>query len=229
VTPDLSVVMPVYNERDSIAEILRRTQAAMEGMEIIVVDDGSQDGTREWLQGLAAPDNVRILFQATNQGKGAAVRRAFGEARGRIVIIQDADLEYDPRDYPLLLGPIRRGEADVVYGTRFGPQAQPMRSWTQLLGNRVITILSNRFTGLHLSDVWVGYKAFRREVLRGITLREDRFGFEIEVTARIARGGWRVVEVPISYRPRTRAEGKKIAWRDALRGLWCVFRYNLWR
>jgi len=245
--PEVSVVVPVYNEHASLARILQRVQASPENQEIIVIDDGSRDGTQEWLRGLVALresgaawapvlgdgrlalENLRILFQGENRGKGAALRRAFREARGEIVIIQDADLEYDPRDYPVLLEPIRRGQADVVYGTRFAPGARPMRTWGQFLGNRIVTLFSNRLTGLALSDVWVGYKVFRREVLQALPLREDRFGFEIEVTARVARGGWRVTEVPISYRARSRAEGKKITWRDAVWGLWCVFRYNLGR
>ncbi|MDR7521797.1 MAG: glycosyltransferase family 2 protein [Armatimonadota bacterium] len=227
--PLLSVVIPVYNERGTIEEVLRRVRAVGIASEIIVVDDGSTDGTQEALRRLcehASRDHTRILFQATNRGKGASVRWAFQEARGRIVLIQDADLEYDPADYPRLLQPILNGDADVVFGSRL---RQPGYSGSigQVLGNRVLTSLSNLLTGLRLTDVYVGYKVFRREVLAQIRLREDRFGFEAEVTAKVARGGWRVREVPVSYRPRTCAEGKKIRLRDALWGLWCIVRYRL--
>jgi len=222
--PLLSVVIPVYNERGTIEEILRRVGAVEVDKEIIVVDDGSTDGTREVLGALRMA-NGRVLFQERNGGKGAALRRGFQEARGVIVLIQDADLEYDPRDYPRLLAPILSGAADVVYGSRF-LQARSL-STRQYLGNKALTVLSNLFTRLGISDVYVGYKVFKRSVLEQIDLKEDRFGFEIEVTARVARGGWRLQEVPIAYRPRGYRQGKKITWRDALRGVGCIIRYGL--
>jgi glycosyltransferase involved in cell wall biosynthesis len=226
--PLLSVVIPVYNERATVEELLRRVAAAPVDKEIIVVDDGSTDGTRDVLAGLDGriPGGIRIALQPANAGKGAALRRGFQAARGAIVLVQDADLEYDPADYPRLLAPLLNGEADVVYGSRFLRGAAPGTPG-QRIGNRVLTVWSNLFTGLRLSDVYVCYKVFRREVLDGLALRENRFGFEAEVTARIARRRWRVREVPISYRPRTHAEGKKITLKDAIAGLWCVVRYAL--
>src|SRR6266852_7465555 len=229
--------MPVYNERNTIEEILHRVRRVSIEKEIIVVDDGSTDGTREILQKVVeelresaavegAPAgtpsgqskcNILVLFETRNCGKGAAVRRGFREARGEVVIVQDADLEYDPQEYSILLEPIERGLADVVYGSRFLGGPHRVLFFWHSVANRVLTLLSNMFTGLNLSDVWTCYKAFRRTVLEKMELREDRFGFEPEVTMKIARGGWRVYEVPISYHGRTYAEGKKITWRD---GLW---------
>jgi glycosyltransferase involved in cell wall biosynthesis len=225
--PRFSVVIPVYNERGTIEKLLARVQAVPLDKEIVVVDDGSTDGTRELLARLTADGAVRVFLQDHNRGKGAALRRGFAEARGAVILIQDADLEYDPRDYPGLLGPIDRGEADVVYGSRFlGGPRRVLLFW-HYVGNRLLTTLSNVFTNLNLSDVWTCYKVFRAEVLRDITLREDRFGFEAEVTAKIARGRWRIYEVPISYHGRTYAEGKKITWKDGIRGVWCTVRYGL--
>jgi len=230
--PKLSVVIPVYNERTTIKEILRRIQDVAIDKEIIVVDDGSQDGTRELLEKLSAESNqlrasnIRILFQNSNRGKGAALRRGFEIAQGEIVLVQDADLEYDPRDYFELMKPIERGEADVVYGSRFlGGPRRVLLFWHSV-GNRVLTTISNMFTNLNLSDVWTCYKVFRREVLEKIRLRENRFGFEPEITAKVARARCRIYEVSIAYHGRTYAEGKKITWRDAVHGLWCVFRYH---
>ena len=246
ISPKLSVVIPVYNERRTIEEVLRRVQAVAIEKEIVVVDDGSTDGTREFLRELsgrvdgnesgAGPAeigrglntaNIRIFFQEKNAGKGAALRRGFKEVRGRIVIIQDADLEVDPEDYHKLLEPIEGGKADVVYGSRFlgGPRPE-VQSWHALV-NRLLTGVSNLFTRLDLTDVWTCYKCFRRELLHEIEIKEDRFGFEPEVTAKVARKHWRVCEVPISYHSRSYAEGKKIGWKDGFRGVWCTLKYGL--
>ena len=244
--PRLSVVIPVYNERPTIEELLHRVQVVDIEKEIIIVDDGSTDGTREFLHELAKnpkhnstvmmltqtryqlrTDNIRVFFQEKNRGKGAALRRGFQEAQGEIVLVQDADLEYDPRDYHKLLEPIEQGVGDVVYGSRFLGGPHRVLFFWHYVGNRVLTTLSNIFTNLNLSDVWTGYKAFKREVLQQFGLREDRFGFEPEVTAKVAKGRWRVYEVSISYYGRTYAEGKKITWKDGITGLYCIFRYNL--
>ena len=247
--PKISVVMPVYNERPLIEEVLQRVQSVDVDMEkeIIIVDDGSTDGTREFLQELdqattrhnstvmtlprtgyrLRTDNIRVFFQNVNRGKGAALRLGFQKARGEIVIVQDADLEYDPRDYHELLEPVLQGVADVVYGSRFLGGPHRVLFFWHYLGNKFLTTLSNMFTNLNLSDVWTCYKVFRRQVLEKIELKEERFGFEPEVTAKMAKGGWRVYEVPISYYGRTYAEGKKITWKDGLKGTWCILRYNL--
>lgn len=244
--PKLSVVIPVYNEQETIEELLRRVQAVEIEKEIIVVDDGSTDGTRELLQRLARSsdqnpagtalarpghplrrDILRIFFQERNRGKGAALRRGFQEAQGEFILVQDADLEYDPQDYHQLLEPTGRGMADVVYGSRFLGGPHRVLFFWHYVGNRILTTLSNVFTDLNLTDVWTCYKLFRREVLEQIALREDRFGFEPEVTAKVAKGRWRVYEVPISYCGRTYAEGKKITWKDGIRAIYCILRYNL--
>jgi glycosyltransferase involved in cell wall biosynthesis len=244
--PKLSVVIPVYNERGTIEELLRRVQAVEIEKEIIVVDDGSTDGTGEFLQmlvqipqqsptiptpppggSLLHSNNIRVCFQDRNRGKGAALRRGFKEAQGEIVLVQDADLEYDPRDYHKLLEPAERGMADVIYGSRFLGGPHRVLFFWHYVGNRILTTLSNMLTDLNLSDVWTGYKVFQREVLQDMDLREDRFGFEPEVTAKVAKGRWRVYEVPISYWGRTYAEGKKISWKDGIRAIYCILRYNL--
>jgi glycosyltransferase involved in cell wall biosynthesis len=240
--PKVSIVVPVFNERATIEEILRRIQAVDLDKEIIVVDDGSTDGTKEILATLAAraasnplrlqreelrASDVRVFFQERNQGKGAALRRGFREARGDIVIVQDADLEYNPQEYLGLIDPIERGVADVVYGSRFQGGPHRVLFFWHSVGNRLLTTISNIFSDLNLTDVWTCYKAFKRELLQGISLREDRFGFEPEVTAKIAKIRCRVYEVPISYEGRTYVEGKKITWKDGLSGIWCILRYSL--
>jgi len=227
----LSVVMPVYNERATIAEILRRVLAvdlAARGasLELIVVDDCSTDGTRDYLEGLE-DRRVRALFQPRNSGKGAALRRGFAEVSGDIIVVQDADLEYDPREYGRLIEPILDGRADVVYGSRFlGGPHRVMFFW-HYLANRGLTTLSNILTDLNLTDMETCYKAFRTEVVRRIELREDRFGFEPEFTAKVAHRGLRIYEVPISYSGRSYDEGKKIGVTDAFGALWCILRYNI--
>jgi glycosyltransferase involved in cell wall biosynthesis len=231
-------VVAVYNERPTIEEILRRIQQIDIDKEVIVVDDASTDGTAAFLKDLIGrpsrdpareldPDNIRVIFQERNTGKGKALRRGFSEARGEIIIVQDADLEYDPRDYHRLIEPIEHGVADVVYGSRFlGGPHRVLLFW-HTVGNRLLTLVSNILTNLNLSDVWTGYKAFRRSVLETIRLAEDRFGFEPEVTAKVAKAGWRLYEVPISYHGRTYAQGKKITWKDGVKGIWCTIRYGL--
>lgn len=229
----LSVVIPVYNERETLFELLRRVLAAPVEIarEIILVDDASTDGTQELYPLLATqfPNaNIRLFKQPVNQGKGAAIRRGFTEARGDIVIVQDADLEYDPKDYPKLLRPILDGRADVVYGSRFigGDEHRVLYFW-HYLGNKFLTTLSNMCTNLNLTDMETCYKTFRTEVLRNMRLRSNRFGIEPELTAKVARGGWRVYEVGISYSGRSYEEGKKITWRDGLKAIYSIIRYAI--
>ena len=224
----LSVVIPVYNERDTLAEILRRVRAVPIPKEIILVDDGSTDGTRDLLAELDGQDDLRILYHDRNRGKGAAIRTGFEHASGDVVLVQDADLEYDPAHYSELIRPIVEGAADVVYGSRFqatGPH-RVLYFW-HYVANRVLTTLSNMFTDLNLTDVETCYKVFRREVIQAIapTLKEDRFGIEMELTAKIARRKLRIYELGITYFGRTYHEGKKIGLRDAFRALWCIVRY----
>jgi len=226
----LSVVIPIFNEAGTVEEIARRADAVDVGLEkeLVLVDDGSTDGTREQLFRLNSEHSRwKVLFHERNQGKGAALQTGFAAAEGDIVLIQDADLEYDPRDYPALLRPIVDGHADVVFGSRFlGGGPHRVVFYWHYMGNRLITGLSDMMTGLNLTDVEVCYKAFRKEVLRTIRLRESRFGFEVEITAKVARGKWRVYEVPIAYYGRGYAEGKKITWRDGVRALWCILKYR---
>jgi glycosyltransferase involved in cell wall biosynthesis len=243
--PKLSVVIPVYNEKDTILEILGRVLTTNIAKEVIIVDDDSKDGTREILEKMAglqangesaAPlmdgadsfslHELRFFFQKPNQGKGAALRRGFAEATGDIVLVQDADLEYDPLDYPKLLEPIVDGRADVVYGSRFLGGPQRVHYFWHYVANKMLTLLSDIFTNLKLSDMETCYKVFRREVLQGIRLKSNRFGFEPEITAKVAKGNWRVYEVPISYAGRTYEEGKKITWKDGLQALWCILLYR---
>jgi glycosyltransferase involved in cell wall biosynthesis len=245
VDPKVSIVIPVYNERKTIDEILRRVLDTEVRKEVLVVDDCSTDGTRQILEAMSARQSkgettapaqdgndqvtlrdLRFFFQAQNQGKGAALRRGFAQATGDVVLVQDADLEYDPRDYGKLLEPILDGRADVVYGSRFLGGPQRVHYFRHYIANKMLTLLSDIFTNLKLTDMETCYKVFRREVLTGIHIRSNRFGFEPEITAKIAKKTWRVYEVPISYAGRTYEEGKKITWKDGVQALWCIIRFT---
>ena len=234
----LSVVIPAFNERRTIEELLQRVAAAPLppgiGLEIVVVDDGSTDGTRELLRQLVAGRSpaeppLRFFEQAKNQGKGAALRRGFAAASGEWIVVQDADLEYDPRDYRKLLQPVLEDGADVVYGSRFAGGPHRVLFYWHFVGNQFLTTVSNMFSDLNLSDMETCYKLFRRSLLEGVTLKSDRFGIEPELTARFSRLRARIYEVPISYHGRTYAEGKKIGWQDGFAALWAIVRYNLFR
>jgi len=222
----LSIVMPVYNEASSIREILKRVQALPHAKEIIVVDDGSLDGTRDILRELAGGE-VRVFFHTTNRGKGAAVRTGFAQVRGDVAVVQDADLEYNPRDIPALLLPIERGEADVVFGSRFLGGPHRVLNFWHYVGNRALTLLSNMCTNLNLTDMETGYKLFRREVLQQIQIECDRFGFEPEITAKVAQMRCRIFEHPISYNGRDYDQGKKITWRDGVAALYHIARFSI--
>jgi glycosyltransferase involved in cell wall biosynthesis len=225
----VSVIVACYNERATILQILRAVRASpVPDLEIVVVDDGSTDGTRELIENEARGIADVVLYHETNQGKGATLRSGFGAASGGIVLVQDADLEYDPQEYPLLLEPILAGKADVVYGSRFvGGRAHRVVYFWHMVGNRFLTLLSNMLTNLNLTDMETCYKAFRREVLANIVIEEERFGFEPEITAKVAKSGCRIFEVGISYNGRTYEEGKKIGWRDGLRAIYAIIKYNL--
>jgi glycosyltransferase involved in cell wall biosynthesis len=218
--------MPCYNETATIVEIVKRVLESPHTAELVIVDDGSTDGTRDLL-GTFTDSRVKVLLQPVNQGKGAAIRRGFQEATAEFVIVQDADLEYDPVDYDLMLEPLLLGNADVVFGSRFqsGRPRRVLYFWHSV-GNRLLTLLSNMFTDLNLTDMETCYKAFRTEVIQGIELEQDRFGIEPEMTAKVAAGGWRVWEVGISYSGRTYAEGKKINWRDGVAAVKCIIKYG---
>ena len=228
--PLLSVVIPCFNEAATIAQLIERVrQAPVASKQIIVVDDGSTDGTREQLQRLEPATDLTLLFHGVNQGKGAALATGFAAARGEICIVQDADLEYDPAEYPLVIGPIVAGKADVVFGSRFqGAAPHRVVYFWHRVGNGFLTLLSNMFTDLNLTDMETCYKAFRTEIIQAIAIKEKRFGFEPEITAKLAKRRYRIYEVGISYYGRTYDEGKKIGWKDGVRAIWCILKYNVW-
>ena len=225
----LSIVIPCYNEVATLEKVIDAVlESPVGSKEVIVVDDASTDGTAELIRNKLEQRVARVIFHEKNQGKGAALRSGFAVATGDVVLVQDADLEYDPRDYGNLLAPIAAGKADVVYGSRFaGGEAHRVLFFWHSIVNRGLTLLSNILTNLNLTDMEIGYKAFRREVLQKITIEENRFGFEPEITAKVARLHCRVYEVGVSYAGRTYSEGKKIGWRDGVHAVWCILKYNL--
>ncbi|OGL49079.1 MAG: glycosyl transferase [Candidatus Schekmanbacteria bacterium RIFCSPHIGHO2_02_FULL_38_11] len=223
----LSVVIPVYNEKNTIKDLIRKVDSVISDKEIIIVDDYSTDGTREILKSLEDNNRYRIFFHDKNMGKGAALRTGFKYVSGDIVIIQDADLEYDPREYEKLITPIIEGNADVVFGSRFLAGPHRVLLFWHYLGNKILTTLSNIFTNLNLTDMETCYKVFKKEVLNGINLKSNRFGFEPEFTVKIAKRRYRIYEVPISYFGRDYSEGKKITWKDGIIAIWCIIRYKV--
>ena len=227
----LSVVIPVYNERATLGEILARVRAVplpgIDTRELLVVDDCSTDGCREFLKGMEGAPDLTVVFHEVNRGKGAALRTAFERATGDIVIVQDADLEYDPADFPVMLRPILDGRADAVYGSRFMGGPHRVLFFWHYVGNKVLTLLANMLNNLNMSDMETCYKAFRRELLTKMRLESDRFGFEVELTAKLARLRARIYEVPISYNGRDYSQGKKITWRDGIAAFWWIVRYGL--
>ncbi|MGB5291612.1 MAG: glycosyltransferase family 2 protein [Lysobacterales bacterium] len=228
---NLSVIIPCYNEVDSITKVVQSVlDATNSECEIIIVDDCSIDGTKQLLAETIEGKLAKVIYQPKNQGKGAALREGFAAATKDIVIVQDADFEYDPSDYPLMIDPIINDQADVVYGSRFkGNRPQRVLYFWHRVGNGLLTLMSNMFTNLNLTDMETGYKAFKREVIQSLTIEENRFGFEPEITAKIARGRYRIYEVGIAYFGRTYAEGKKIGWKDGVWAIWCILKYNLRR
>lgn len=223
---NLSVVIPVYNEVENIGEILRRVQATKLANEIIIVDDGSKDGTRDVLRELDGKADVRIILHERNQGKGAAVVTGLKAAQGDVLLIQDADLEYNPRDYPVLLQPIEEGLADVVYGSRFLGAPHRVTMFWHLIANRMLTFMTNILYNTILTDMETGYKVFRREVIEGLNIRAKRFDFEPEFTAKVLKGRHRIFEVPISFNPRDYSQGKKIKLKDAFEAVWTLLKYR---
>ena len=222
----LSIIIPVFNECETICELIHRVDAVKLDKEIIIVDDASTDGTRSLLKKYEEKEQFKIIYQSKNYGKGKALRVGFNKAEGEIIIIQDADLEYNPKDYPILLEPILDGRADVVYGSRFLGGPHRVLFFWHAMGNRFLTILSNMFTNINLTDMETGYKVFRRSVLDSISLKCNRFGFEPEFTSKVARSKFIIYEVPISYAGRNYSDGKKINWKDGVAALWFIFRFR---
>ena len=227
----LSIIIPCYNEKNTIHDIIRKVNASpYPDKEIIIVDDYSTDGTREVLKNTFESQVARVIYHDVNQGKGAALRTGIQAATGELVIIQDADLEYDPNEYPKLVQPILEGKADVVYGSRFiGGEPHRVLFFWHSLGNQLLTLLSNMFTNLNLTDMETCYKVFKRDIIQSIVIHENRFGFEPEITAKLAKRGCRIYEVGISYYGRTYDEGKKINWKDGVRAIYCILKYNLFK
>ena len=222
----LSIIIPVFNEYETICELIRRVDAVQLDKEIIIVDDGSTDGSRDLLNKYEGRDGFKVVYQSKNMGKGRSLRTGFEKAEGEIIIIQDADLEYNPKDYPILLEPILDGRADVVYGSRFLGGPHRVLFFWHSLGNRFLTTLSNMFTNINLTDMETGYKVFRRSVLDSISLKCNRFGFEPEFTSKVARNKFIIYEVPVSYAGRNYSDGKKINWKDGVAALWFIVRFR---